>query len=159
MAENATIRERAREIVDEFSLFDDWMAKYEYLIELGDSLPPLDEEYKTGRYKIKGCQSQVWIRPHFQDGLVFYEGDSDAIITKGLVALLVRVMSGQPPEAVAKADLSFLDEIGMKDHLSSTRKNGLASMVKQLKLYALARAGAERNGNTFNQPTRESHDE
>ncbi|MEX2401368.1 MAG: SufE family protein [Rhodothermales bacterium] len=138
MAEKATIQERARDVVEEFNLFDDWMGKYEYLIELGNSLPPIEDEYKTDDYKIKGCQSQVWIRPETADGLVFYKGDSDALITKGLVALLVRVLSGQPPEAVAEADLSFLDEIGMKEHLSSTRKNGLASMVKQLKLYALA---------------------
>lgn len=145
MVEKATIQERAREIVEEFNLFDDWMGKYEYLIELGQSLPAIEEEYKTDEYKIKGCQSQVWIRPEVVDGLVFYKGDSDAFITKGLVALLVRVLSGQPSQAVAEADLSFLDEIGMKDHLSSTRKNGLASMVKQLKLYALAHSRTARN--------------
>lgn len=145
MAEKATIQQRAREIVEEFNLFDDWMGKYEYLIELGQALPPLEDAFKTDEYKIKGCQSQVWIRPRFADGLVFYQGDSDALITKGLVALLVRVLSGQPPQAIADTDLSFLDEIGMKDHLSSTRKNGLASMVKQLKLYALAHAHAARN--------------
>lgn len=145
MAEKATIVERAQEIVEEFNLFDDWMGKYEYLIELGQSLPPLDERFKTDEFKIKGCQSQVWIHPESTDGLVFYEGDSDALITKGLVALLLRVLSGQPPRAVAEADLSFLDDIGMKDHLSSTRKNGLASMVRQLKLYALAHAEAAKN--------------
>ncbi len=145
MAETANIQDRAREIVEEFDLFDDWMGKYEYLIELGQSLPPLQEQHKTDEYKIKGCQSQVWIRSEATDGRVFYHGDSDALITKGLVALLIRVLSGQPPEAVAEADLSFLDEIGMKDHLSSTRKNGLASMVKQLKLYALAHVETAKN--------------
>lgn len=143
--EMATIEERGREIVEEFNLFDDWMGKYEYLIELGESLPAIEDEYKTDDYKIKGCQSQVWIRPEIVDGRVFYKGDSDALITKGLVALLVRVLSGQPSQAVAEANLSFLDEIGMQEHLSATRKNGLASMVKQLKLYALAHAGSARN--------------
>lgn len=139
-----TIQERAREVVAEFELFDDWMGKYEHLIELGKSLPLIDEQYKTDDYKIKGCQSQVWVRPEIRDGLVYYKGDSDALITKGLIALLVRVLSGQPPSAVARADLSFMDRIGMQDHLSPTRKNGLASMMKQLKLYALAHAQAEK---------------
>ena len=137
MAEQVTIQDRADAVVDEFALFDDWMGKYEYLIELGSSMPIIEDEYKTDRYMVKGCQSQVWIRPELRDGLIYYKGDSDALITKGLVALLVRVLSGQPPESVAKADLSFLDRIGMKDHLSTTRKNGLAQMVKQLKRYAL----------------------
>ena len=138
MANQGTVRDRAREIVDEFALFDDWMGKYEFLIEIGQSLVPLEEQWKTDAYRIHGCQSQVWIRPEMIDGRVTYRGDSDALITKGLVALLIRVLSGQPPEAVIEADLSFLDEIGLRDHLSSTRKNGLASMVKQLKLFALA---------------------
>ena len=140
-----TIQDRAREVVDEFALFDDWMGKYEYLIDLGKSIPEIEDEYKTEAYKIKGCQSQVWIRPEMRDGLLYYNGDSDALITKGLVALLLRVLSGQPPQAVAEADLSFIDEIGMKEHLSPTRKNGLASMMKQLKLYALAHAHAAKN--------------
>jgi cysteine desulfuration protein SufE len=145
MSHQATIRDRAREIVEEFALFDDWMGKYEYLIDLGKLVPPIEVEYKTDDYKIKGCQSQVWIRPEMQGGLLYYKGDSDAVITKGLVALLIRVLNGQPPAAVVEADLSFLDEIGMKEHLSPTRKNGLASMMKQLKLYALAHAHAAQN--------------
>lgn len=145
MPSAATIQDRAREVVDEFALFDDWMGKYEYLIELGKSIPEIEDEYKTEAYKIKGCQSQVWIRPEIRDGLLYYKGDSDALITKGLVALLLRVLSGQPPQAVAEADLSFLDQIGMKEHLSPTRKNGLASMMKQLKLYALAHSQAAAN--------------
>lgn len=138
MAAQGTIRERARDIVDEFGLFDDWMGKYEYLIEIGQALPPLDPRYKTEEHRIRGCQAQVWIHPEMQDGRVFYAGDSDALITKGLVAVLIRVLSGQPPEDIVESDLEFLDEIGMKDHLSSTRRNGLASMVRQLKLFALA---------------------
>ena len=145
MPAQATINDRAREVVEEFALFDDWMGKYEYLIDLGKSVPAIEDEYKTDEYKIKGCQSQVWIRPEMRGGLLFYKGDSDALITKGLVALLLRVLSGQPPQAVAEADLSFIDEIGMKEHLSPTRKNGLASMMKQLKLYALAHAHANEN--------------
>jgi len=142
MTANGTIQERAHDIVEEFGLFDDWMGKYEYLIEIGQALSPLDSRYKTKAYRIHGCQAQVWIRPEMKNGLVFYEGDSDALITKGLVALLVRVLSGQPPQEIVEADLEFLDEIGMKDHLSSTRRNGLASMVKQLKLFALAHTGS-----------------
>lgn len=145
MPTQVTIDDRAREVVEEFALFDDWMGKYEYLIDLGKSIPEIEDEYKTDDYRIRGCQSQVWIRPEMRDGLLYYKGDSDALITKGLVALLLRVLSGQPPQAVAEADLSFLDEIGMKEHLSPTRKNGLASMMKQLKLYALAHAHASKN--------------
>ena len=145
MPAQATIHDRAREIVEEFALFEDWMGKYEYLIDLGKSVPEIEDEYKTDEYKIRGCQSQVWIRPEMRDGLLYYKGDSDALITKGLVALLLRVLSGQPPQAVADADLSFIDEIGMKEHLSPTRKNGLASMMKQLKLYAIAHAHAAKN--------------
>ena len=140
MAETTTIAETAQEVVDEFALFDDWLGKYEYLIELGRSLPDLDDEFKIDHFKIRGCQSQVWIRPELREGLIHFAGDSDALITKGLVALLLRVLSGHPPMEVAEADLSFLDEIGMAEHLSPTRKNGLASMVKQLKLYAVALA-------------------
>ena len=136
MAAQGTIRERARDIVEEFGLFDDWMGKYEYLIEIGQGLPPLDPLYKTEAYRIHGCQAQVWVRPEMKNGLVFYEGDSDALITKGLVALLIRVLSGQPPQDVVETSLEFLDEIGMQDHLSATRRNGLASMVRQLKRFA-----------------------
>lgn len=148
MDQATSISEREQAIIDEFAMFDDWMGKYEYLIELGRALPPLDDTYKTDAYKIKGCQSQVWIVPELRDGWVYFAGDSDALITRGLVALLIRVLSGQPAHDVAEADLRFLDEIGMQEHLSPTRKNGLASMIKQMKLFALALAArsADTNG-------------
>ncbi|WP_397547965.1 SufE family protein [Rhodothermus marinus] len=142
---NDTIEARARQLVEEFAVFDDWMEKYEYLIELGKSLPPLEPEYKTEAFRIHGCQSQVWIRPEFRDGRVYFKGDSDALITKGLVALLIRVLSGQPPEAIVNARLDFLDEIGLKAHLSPTRKNGLAAMIEQIRRYAQAYLQASRN--------------
>lgn len=131
-----TIDERVRSIVSDFEVFDDWLGKYEYLIELGSSLPPLDDEFKTDAYRIRGCQSHVWLKPEFIDGRVYFRADSDAMITKGLVALLIRVLDGQEPESIATARLDFLEEIGMKEHLSSTRKNGLASMIKRIKEYA-----------------------
>ncbi|GIV57238.1 MAG: Fe-S metabolism protein SufE [Rhodothermaceae bacterium] len=133
-----TIAERAEAIVEEFSLFDDWMGKYEHLIELGRSLPLIEDEYKTDEYRIRGCQSQVWLRAERDNGHIVFKADSDALITRGLIALLVRVLNGQPPEAIARADLSFLDRIGMKEHLSPTRKNGLDAMIRQMKLYAVA---------------------
>ena len=142
MPDALTIADREREVVDEFAMFDDWMGRYEYLIELGKALPPLDEAYRTDEFKIRGCQSQVWVHPVLRDGRVYFEGDSDALITRGLVALLVRVLSDQPPRAVAEADLAFLDRIGMQEHLSPTRKNGLASMIRQMKLYAVALGAA-----------------
>ncbi len=144
----ATIDQRAAELVENFAFFDDWMGRYEYLIELGQSLPLIEDEYKSDAFKIKGCQSQVWVRAEAREGLVYYKGDSDAMITKGLVALLVHVLSGQPPEAVAAAPLDFLDDIGLKEHLSPTRKNGLAGMVKQMKRFALALSGVAQNGAT-----------
>jgi cysteine desulfuration protein SufE len=140
-----TIEVRARQIVEEFSLFDDWMGKYEHLIELGKTLPLIEPEYKTEVFRIHGCQSQVWIRPEFRDGRVYFRGDSDALITKGLVALLIRVLSGQPPEAILNARLDFLDEIGLKAHLSPTRKNGLAAMIEQMRRYAQAYLQTSRN--------------
>ena len=138
MPPSSTIEERERAIVEEFALFDDWMGKYEYLIEQADAMPLVPEEYKTEAHKIKGCQAQVWVRAEYKSGLMRYAGDSDAKITKGLVALLIRVLNDQPPAAIAGAKLGFLDEIGMKEHLSPNRKNGLAAMVKQMKLRALA---------------------
>jgi cysteine desulfuration protein SufE len=131
-----TIEQRAEAIVSDFALFDDWIGRYEYLIELGGSLAPIDPEYKTDEYRVRGCQSQVWLKPEVRDGLVFFTADSDAIITRGLVALLVKVFDGQPPAAIAGARMDFLEEIGMNEHLSSTRKNGLASMVNRIKDYA-----------------------
>lgn len=136
MSEATSIQEREREIVEEFSLFDDWMGRYEYLIELGAALPLIEDCYKTDEYKIKGCQSQVWLRPEYRDGRIHFRADSDAIITKGLIALLIRVLDGQQAADIATAPLQFIDEIGMKEHLSSTRKNGLASMIGQIRSYA-----------------------
>ena len=133
------INEIQDEIIDEFSMFEDWSDKYEYIIDIGKKLPPLSEQYKTEAYKIKGCQSQVWMHSHLEeDGKVFFEGDSDAIIVKGLIGLLIRALSGQKPEDVAKANLYFIEKVGMSGHLAQTRSNGLASMVKQMKLDSLA---------------------
>lgn len=140
VAHTSTITERTEAVVDEFALFDDWMGRYEYLIELGREVPQIEDTYKTEDYRIHGCQSQVWLRAYQEGGLVHYKADSDALITKGLISLLVRVLSGQPPSAVATANLDFLDRIGLREHLTSTRKNGLAAMVKQMKQYALALA-------------------
>ena len=131
-----SIQQIQNEIVDEFSLFDDWMQRYEYMIELGKSLPLIDEQYKTDDYLIKGCQSKVWLFADFQQGKVIFSADSDAIITKGIVALLIRAFSNQKPEDIVKADTSFIDKIGLKEHLSPTRANGLVSMVEQMKQYA-----------------------
>ena len=129
---------RGEEIVQEFDLFDDWMSRYEYLIEMGRSLPLIDEAYRTDEYLIRGCQSQVWLRASANGPNISLTADSDALITKGLVAVLVRVLNGQPADDVAHADLSFLDRIGMKEHLSPTRKNGLDAMIRQIRLYAAA---------------------
>lgn len=132
------IQEKQEEIIDEFSMFDDWMQRYEYMIDLGKSLPLIDEKYKTDDNIIKGCQSRVWVKADYQDDKVVFKADSDAIITKGIVAILIRVFSGQKPEDIVQADTQFIDEIGLKEHLSPTRANGLVSMIKQLKAYALA---------------------
>ena len=126
------------EIVEEFDMFDDWMQKYEYIIELGKSLPIIDDKHKTDSNLIKGCQSRVWLHADHQDGKIIYSADSDAIITKGIVAILIRVLSNQTAEEIVKADLAFIDEIGLKEQLSQTRANGLVSMIKEIKLYALA---------------------
>ena len=132
-----TVKESAKQIVDEFSMFDDWMDKYNYLIEMGKSLPLIDEKFKTDKYLISGCQSRVWVYGEMQDGKVIFRGDSDAVITKGIANLLIRAFSGKTPEEIIDADLSFIDEIGLKEHLSPTRSNGLMSMIKQMKLYAV----------------------
>lgn len=126
------------EIIAEFSLFDDWLDKYEYLIELGNELPAIDPEYKTDEYLINGCQSKVWLNAEFRDGKVWYQADSDAIIVRGIVALLVKALNGQPPKEIMDNDLHFIDEIGLKQNLSPTRSNGLLSMVKKMKTYAMA---------------------
>lgn len=132
------IKEIQEEIIEEFAFFDDWMQRYEHMISLGKSLPIIDEANKADDYLIKGCQSKVWVFPQFKQGKVVFTADSDAIITKGIVALLLRVFSNQTPEDILKADTGFIDEIGLKEHLSPTRANGLVSMIKQLKMYALA---------------------
>lgn len=129
------------ELIADFSFFDDWMAKYEYIIQLGKELPLIADEYKKDEYLIKGCQSRVWLHADFKDGLVHFTADSDAIITKGLVSLMISVLSGHTPEEIAGTELYFIDEIGLKEHLSPTRANGLLAMVKQMKLYAIALQG------------------
>jgi len=133
-----SIKEREEEIVSEFELFDDWMDKYNYIIDVGKSVDKIDDKYKNKQYLISGCQSQVWVHAQYSDGKVYFKADSDALITKGIVGLLIRVLSGQPPEDIVDADLDFIDQIGLKEHLSQTRSNGLLNMVKQMKLYALA---------------------
>ncbi len=133
-----TIQEIQEEIVDEFSMFDDWMQRYEYMIELGKSLPLIEEKYKTEDNIIKGCQSKVWVHAQMNDDKVEFTADSDAIITKGIIAILIRAFSGQHPKDIIEAGTSFIDEIGLKEHLSPTRANGLVSMIKQLKMYAIA---------------------
>jgi len=133
-----TIQEIQNDIVDEFSMFDDWMQRYEYMIELGKSLPLIEEHYKTDANIIKGCQSKVWVHAELQDEKLIFTADSDAIITKGIIAILVRAFSDQSPQAIIDADTKFIDQIGLKEHLSPTRANGLVSMIKQLKLYAVA---------------------
>ncbi len=138
MSNPRSINEIQDEIIDEFSMFDDWMQRYEYMIELGKSLELIDEKYKTDDYTIKGCQSKVWVFAELKDQLIQFTADSDAIITKGIIALLLRVFSGQRPQNILDAELYFIDQIGLKEHLSPTRANGLLSMIKQIKLYAVA---------------------
>lgn len=133
-----TINDIQDELIDDFSFFEDWMAKYEYIIQLGKELPLIDEVYKKNEYLIKGCQSQVWLHADLVDGKVMFTADSDAVITKGLVSLMVKVLSNQKPQDIVDTDLYFIDKIGLKEHLSPTRANGLVSMVKQMKMYALA---------------------
>jgi cysteine desulfuration protein SufE len=133
-----TIEEIQDEIIEEFSVFDEWMDKYSYLIDLGKDLPQIADHYKTDDYVIKGCQSQVWLNADYSDGIITFSADSDAIITKGMVSLLVRVLSGQKPDDIIDADLHFIKEIGLDQHLSPTRANGLLAMVKKMKLFAMA---------------------
>jgi cysteine desulfuration protein SufE len=133
-----TIKEIQEEIIDEFSMFDDWMERYEYIIELGKKLPIIKEEYKTENNLIKGCQSKVWLQGEENDGKVVFTADSDAILTKGIIAILIRVFSNQSASDIINADMNFIDEIGLKEHLSPTRANGLVSMIKNIKMYALA---------------------
>lgn len=126
------------EVIEEFSLFEDWMDKYNHLIELSKNLPTIPAQYKTNEFLISGCQSKVWLHVELTDGRIIYSADSDAIITKGIVALLIRVLSGRKPEEIMNTDLYFIDRIGLKENLSPTRSNGLLAMIKQMKLYAIA---------------------
>jgi len=133
-----TIKEIQEEIIEDFEIFDDWMQKYEFLIDLGKELPPIEEQYKIEDNLIKGCQSRVWLHGEEKNGSIVYSADSDAIMTKGIIAILLRVLSNQKSEDIINADLSFIDEIGLKEQLSATRANGLVSMIKKIKLFALA---------------------
>ncbi|MGL4292503.1 MAG: SufE family protein [Bacteroidales bacterium] len=133
-----TINETQDNIIEDFASFDDWMDKYAMLIDLGNSLQPLDEKYKTQDNLIEGCQSRVWLQADYQDGKIIFHAESDAVIVKGIVALLIQVMSNHTPDEILNADLYFIDKIGLKEHLSPTRSNGLLSMVKQMRLYAMA---------------------
>lgn len=132
------INEIQDQIIEEFTLFSDWMERYEYLIDLGKSLPPFDEAHKTPDFLIEGCQSKVWLYPSFTDGVITFTAESDALITRGIVALLVRVFSGRTPDEILGADIYFIERIGLRENLSPTRSNGLLAMMKQMRLYALA---------------------
>jgi len=133
-----TIAEKEEQLINEFTLFDDWMDKYNYIIDLGKSLPMIDDKLKTESNLIKGCQSRVWLSAEFDGKVINFTGDSDAVITKGIANLLVRTLSGHTPDEILEADMDFVNKIGLKEHLSPTRSNGLVSMIKQMKLYALA---------------------
>lgn len=133
-----SIADRETELINEFSMFGDWMSKYEYIIELGQDLPLIDDQYKDEQHLVKGCQSQVWLHSEMVDGKMVLTADSDAIITKGIIALLVRVLSNNTPREIMDADMAFVTELGLKEHLSPNRSNGLISMIKQIKLDALA---------------------
>lgn len=135
---NNSINDIQDEIIDEFSGFSDWMDKYSYIIEMGNSLPPIEERLKTPDNIIEGCQSRVWLNAEYAGGRIMFTADSDAIIVKGIISMLIRVLSGQTPSAILDADLYFIDRIGLNEHLSPTRSNGLLAMVKQIKMYALA---------------------
>ena len=143
MNDYQTIQETEEEIIDAFSLFDTWEEKYEYIIDLGKNLPPLDEKYKVAENIIKGCQSTVWLATDFNDGKVFFKADSDAVIVKGLVSMLISVLSGHTPAEILDAKLDFLREIGMMNHLAQTRSNGLLAMIKQMKNYAVVYASVK----------------
>lgn len=133
-----SIEEIQNEIIDEFSIFEDWEERYQYMIDLGKTLPLINEQYKTDDHIIKGCQSKVWVHAELNDDKVEFTADSDAIITKGIIAILIRVFSNQHPKDIIEANTDFIDKIGLKEHLSPTRANGLVSMIKQLKMYAIA---------------------
>lgn len=133
-----TINDKQEELIAEFADIDDWMDRYAYIIDLGNALPPIDEKYKTPEHFIEGCQSRVWLNAEYRDGKVYYTADSDAIIVKGIISMLIDVLSGHTPQEILDSDLHFIDAIGLSTHLSPTRSNGLLAMVKQMRLYALA---------------------
>ena len=133
-----TIEETQQDIIDEFSDMEDWMDKYAYIKDLGNAVPPIDEKYRTPEHLIEGCQSRVWLNAELEDGKVIFTADSDAIIVKGIISLLIKVLSGHTPDEILESDLHFIDAIGLAEHLSPTRSNGLAAMVKQMRMYALA---------------------
>lgn len=141
-----TIEDREQQIVAEFENFEDWLEKYNYLIEMGKDLPMIDPKFKTKQNLITGCQSSVWLHAEYKDRLIYFTADSDAVITKGIVNMLIRVLSGQKPKTILDANLGFIDEVGLKEHLSPTRSNGLVSMIKQMKMYALAFQTKYENG-------------
>jgi cysteine desulfuration protein SufE len=145
MTDAPTIPAIEEEIVEEFSLFDNWEDKYEYLIDMGKKLPKLEDVHKKEENKIRGCQSTVWMVSEYKDGKIFYKADSDAMIVKGLISMLIRVFSGQKPADIVAADMKFIDDIGMSSHLAQTRSNGLRSMIKQMKLDAMVWASKEKN--------------
>lgn len=149
MNDNKTIQETEEEIVEAFSLFDSWEEKYEYIIDLGKKLPPLDEKYKVAENIIKGCQSNVWLATEFNDGKIFFKAESDAVIVKGLVSMLISVLSGHTPNEIFDAKLDFIGDIGMMKHLAQTRSNGLLAMIKQMKNYALAYKGVKEKEKTI----------
>lgn len=141
-----TINELQNNVIDEFADFDDWMDKYALLIDLGNSLPPLEEKYKTESNLIEGCQSRVWLQADYVDGKILFKGESDAVIVKGIVSLLISILSDHTPQEILDADLYFIEKIGLKEHLSPTRSNGLVAMVKQMRMYALAFRTKEQQG-------------
>lgn len=141
-----TINELQNNVIEEFSDFDDWMDKYALLIDLGNSLPPLEEKYKTESNLIEGCQSRVWLQADYVDGKILFKGESDAVIVKGIVSLLISILSDHTPQEILDADLYFIEKIGLKEHLSPTRSNGLVAMVKQMRMYALAFRTKEQQG-------------
>ena len=134
----SSIQQIQKEIIEEFSIFDDWTQRYEYMIDLGKTLPLIEEKYKNDNFIIKGCQSKVWVHAELENKVIKFTADSDAIITKGIIAILIRVFSNQSPKDIIKANTAFIDKLGLKEHLSPTRANGLVSMIKQIKIYALA---------------------
>ena len=141
-----TINELQHNVIEEFADFDDWMDKYALLIDLGNSLPPLEEKYKTESNLIEGCQSRVWLQADYVDGKILFKGESDAVIVKGIVSLLISILSDHTPQEILDADLYFIEKIGLKEHLSPTRSNGLVAMVKQMRMYALAFRTKEQQG-------------